>query len=665
MKKIFKSLICFFCGITFLVHLHSQGFSIPKSYQQLSQAIRKAESPDEKVNAYRNFSKYYAMGEKRIDSAFYYSQLIYDLGISENDSKILIEGLLSLGELESKTRKFNEANKKFKEALAIEVVSPQGILRNQIYFSIAKNYSKVERLDSSVLYYNLSLDEIKKHTTGPDSYGLSATTFSHLAMAYEDAKLFQDAEKYLLLAEENLDQLGDTIGLMAFYNLMSDFYIQAILSGEKHAIYSAKNAELEKAIGLESDYSHIYVSSVDELSVTEKVQFYQEALDVHLESSNYEMIKSCFSSLIDLHTKEEQWEEAIQIINNGLEFSKSQEAGILTDSQHLQESFLQKKLLILKKQSKFKESLHTLELINVLNDSLDRKSNLDVLQELNMQYETSKKEKEIAENKVEIARKTNQRNLIVIIGAFFTFLFYYLWNRSKQKKLISEQKQALQLQQINTLENEQKILSMSAMIEGQESERTRIAQDLHDGLGGLLSSIKTRFSLFQSKSDETGEGENFEKTTGMIDQAVTEVRRISQNLMPNSLRINGLRAGIQQLANDLEHIHGLNTTLDIVENLDSTLSNQQEISIYRIIQEACNNVVKHSEAKSLFLQLSQFQKELILIIEDDGKGFEIASDYPTIGIKSIKTRVTHLNGTIDIDSKQDQGTTITVNIPLS
>ncbi len=226
---------------------------------------------------------------------------------------------------------------------------------------------------------------------------------------------------------------------------------------------------------------------------------------------------------------------------------------------------------------------------------------------------------------------------------------------------------ALQEAQINEqkivqLEQERSLLAMTSMIKGQESERKRIAQDLHDGLGGLLSSVKAQLHDIERRVDALAGIDLYSRASEMIDEASSEVRRIAYDMMPTALSKLGLKAAIEDLASRLETHHRIDVDLQLFD-LDNRLEEATEVMLYRIVQEACNNIVKHADASEVLIQTSRIQNDLVVIIEDNGKGIQAGTDRNGIGMKSIESRAKFLEGQVDIASS-DEGTCITLQIPV-
>ena len=198
------------------------------------------------------------------------------------------------------------------------------------------------------------------------------------------------------------------------------------------------------------------------------------------------------------------------------------------------------------------------------------------------------------------------------------------------------------------------------IVNAQEQERKRIARDLHDSLGQLLSALKIRLEKAK-RNNETPK----QDTLNLIDNAVEEMRSLAYNLMPAALDKKGLKSALDELVDKLRNtvefkiffqIHGIDETL---------ITKEYQYNIYRIIQEGLNNIIKHAGAKEVSLQLLKVEDKLTITIEDDGKGFDIKARMDGgIGIQNIAARTEWLDGTFRIDSGPEIGSTLIVEIPL-
>lgn len=316
----------------------------------------------------------------------------------------------------------------------------------------------------------------------------------------------------------------------------------------------------------------------------------------------------------------------------------------------------------------YKNAFATKELEYKLRDKISSEKMQKNIAELEVKYDTEKKEREILAQKSVIQKKNTQRNYIlfgfIALGIITILTILFFRNKLKLQKTIAAQTEAIQKQEIIELQQKNKLLALNSMIEGQEAERLRIANDLHDSLGGLLSTVKAHFTTIQKEIEQLEELNLTKKTNDLIDEACIEVRRISHNMMPHALSISGLQGALEDLGEQLNE-QGYKTSVEI-NNLPKNINETKKAMMYRLIQEIISNTRKHAEAKSILIQLIGHNNEISLIVEDDGKGFDYskAIEKGGLGLKSINSRVEFLDGNIDWDTQTNKGTTITINIPV-
>lgn len=254
--------------------------------------------------------------------------------------------------------------------------------------------------------------------------------------------------------------------------------------------------------------------------------------------------------------------------------------------------------------------------------------------------------------------------IIILLGFYTTWL---ILKNSKKKRLLAEQQQQLEAQKNITLLRKQELNALDAMLEGQEKERKRIAEDLHDNIGSVLATLKLHFENLKLNREKKqfNQEELYEKTEKLIDETYLKIRSIAHAKNSGVIANKGLLVALKLMA---EKVSSANkTSIEVVDfGLDSRLENSIEIAVFRIIQELITNIIKHANAKNATINISNFKEALNIIIEDDGKGF----DYNKVelkngmGLNSIKTRIKHLNGTFNVDSSLGNGTSIIINIPL-
>jgi len=294
--------------------------------------------------------------------------------------------------------------------------------------------------------------------------------------------------------------------------------------------------------------------------------------------------------------------------------------------------------------------------------------------QLAVKYQTYEKEKEIKEleldNELKEFRLTQRTRLFIILLSIFSLIAagaFYLYRLQRQKlaikNLIAEQQEEISKQKINDLENSLNIKNLKAMVKGQEAERTRIATDLHDSLGGMLSTLKLQYDSLQLDHKELSEDQDYYKVMDLIDEACKDVRDIARNLKPNALEKMGLGAALKDLINR----YSLRGVMDIslhVNDVDKYLSEEAKLHVYRIIQELLNNALKHANATEIDVQLNKNDQELLIVVEDNGKGFNQHKITKGLGLGNLESRVNLLRGEMEIDSLEDQGTSVMVHIPI-
>jgi signal transduction histidine kinase len=282
--------------------------------------------------------------------------------------------------------------------------------------------------------------------------------------------------------------------------------------------------------------------------------------------------------------------------------------------------------------------------------------------ELEKKYETEKKEARIKIQQAQIHQK-NILNYFLIGGAaalLVILLLTYHNYRNRQK---------LQQAKIDELETEKQLTATEAVLKGEEQERTRLAKDLHDGLGGMLSGIK--FSLSNMKENLIMTPDNaqaFERSIDMLDSSIKEMRRVAHNMMPEVLVKYGLDKALKEFCSEIDRSGAINVSYQSVGMNNAGIEQTTAVTIYRIVQELVNNAIKHAQAKNLLVQLHQAERERLLAItvEDDGKGFDVASLKQSggMGWHNIENRVEFLNGKLDIQSGVDKGTSVMIEFTI-
>ena len=312
---------------------------------------------------------------------------------------------------------------------------------------------------------------------------------------------------------------------------------------------------------------------------------------------------------------------------------------------------------------KFDTAYSLLKKAYIADFQLDYRSNSLEINRLNVVLKTQ--QKEIENNNL----KHSKTWLTVALGVLILLLsLSYLGykNLQKKKKLVDIEKE-LQTQKIEKLLKEQELLGIDAMIEGQEKERQRIANDLHDNLGSLLATLKLHFQNLKIKKDRLKEDEDklLQKTDDLIEEAYQKVRSIAHAKNAGVHAQEGLLPAVKNFAYKVSIANKL--LINVIDHgMDERLENSLEITLFRIIQELITNIIKHSKATDATIHLTHHDDSINILVEDNGQGFDITTVNSTggMGIDSIKKRVENLNGTLTIESLNKSGTTVIIDIPI-
>ncbi len=293
-----------------------------------------------------------------------------------------------------------------------------------------------------------------------------------------------------------------------------------------------------------------------------------------------------------------------------------------------------------------------------LSDTLYQIDKQKRIAQLKLAYDVEKERAEnlelktaILEQNYVVERRTRQRNSylftgLTIILALVFFIAYYS-QRMRKNRIIAEQR-------ILQLEEEKKLLAARSIVEGQEEERKRVARELHDGLGVLLSSARMHFTSIRDKTPEAQP--LLEKAAKLLEQASGDVRRISHNMMPGLLTKYGVFEAAEELFEQVDEMEGIRAEMTI-EGDTKRLPENTEIMLYRIFQEMLNNTLKHAGAQHIMLVLTLASNRLSVVYSDDGKGFDFEEKIKerSLGLTGLKSRVKFLGGELEAQSQPGKG----------
>lgn len=314
------------------------------------------------------------------------------------------------------------------------------------------------------------------------------------------------------------------------------------------------------------------------------------------------------------------------------------------------------------------KALYHLEIANAYYDSLNTEKQNIAVNNFDTKYKT--KEKELENLRLKTNMKTNQMLLYSFIGLVIILLIisFLGYKNIIKKKRIAEQDRLIGIQELEKVLKNQELNDIDLMLESQEKERQNIANELHDNLGSMLATLKLNFQNLKRQKEEVNQQESslYDKTDALLEEAYQKVRNIAHLKNLGVIGSEGLLVAVNKMAEKMSVLEKLKINVipfGLTERLDNTI----EVTLFRMIQELCTNIIKHSGATEVNIYLTQgAATEINVIIEDNGTGFDSKTivSKAGIGLKNMEKKVEQMGGTFTIDSILTKGTTIIIDLPL-
>jgi len=477
------------------------------------------------------------------------------------------------------------------------------------YNDIARLYRRTNDYDKALEYYDNALGIFKRLR---NSKGVGII-YNESGVVFEGKGDFDEAIRRYNASLQIQQARNDSVGIAYALDFLSGAYLQKkdLQHAEQYGLQalSIRNA-IEDSFALAVNYSNLGDIYAEEKNYGKAEEYYLKSNVLASRINYYDLLANNYKQISDLS----------------------------------------------KEQSQFQKAFDYLELYNSLNDSLFRIEKTKQIQELSTRYETAEKEKEIQQQQFEISKRNYYIEAILVIFLLSSLLAYSFYRRYRLKHEAKLQREIMTQQD----------LAVKAVIEAEENERKRIAGDLHDGVGQMMSAARMNLSALSHSLGFASEDQrkNFQRITSLVDESCNEVRLVSHNMMPNALVKSGLAAAIKEFLDRID-----NNAIKIsvyTEGLDQRVNTNIETVLYRVIQECVNNVMKHASASMLDIALLKDDKKISVTIEDNGKGFNVAVAENTggIGLRNIQTRIEFLKGTVEWDSSPGKGTLVAIHVPV-
>lgn len=533
------------------------------------------------------------------------------------------------GNLEAALTAFMQVQKLFED-------SGDSLSMAKGYNNIANIYYSYSVPDKALYFYKKALDIKQRLAANSES---TNTTRINMSVIYTEQKQFEPAKKNLITALEYASKTDNQADMALVYTKLGFLYNE-MNEPAKSLPYSFKALSINQQ--LEDEFATI----------------------------------ECYFEIGRAYSKLGNIQNAITNYKKGLEYARR--TNTIARASELCELLAQAYAQTGDNTNAYKYLNEHLQYYKTIQNQ----NSAAVINELQQKFEVKEKEKKIEELKIikssqELALYKKKVQLNYTLGIFgiiiFIFLLFYYRYSEKQKRLRREKEMLLDMERMKTAaekriiqENQQKEL-LKVVINAQEEERRKIAVDIHDGLGQMLSGIKLNLHLALSDKKVSRETkEILQNIQELSNDSITESKNIASNLLPYNISGFGLVTAIKNLCYKSNQLKISNVNF-YSSDVPRKLPPELEINTYRITQELINNALKHSKAEEIFVQLFYRDNKLVLQVEDNGIGFDhaaAAAQKSSMGLKNISSRILLLSGHLEIDSVPDKGTTIVVEFPL-
>jgi len=517
-------------------------------------------------------------------------------------------------------------------------------------------YSRTGKFDSVAHYLLTALNIYRDYKV--NSPKLLASIYGNLSATYQNLNQF---DKSLYYAKKSLAQINDPNdpNLIASYlNTAHAFF--SLEMPDSTIIYAEKSLQLCKDNPLHHSvraqahcYSAIAAAKKRQKKYDEAIEYYRKAIIAEEIFPSHKGYMTIYSGMGEVYSEKGDFRQAEVYLKKSIEVAAAYEVGgkyvvdlhsRLADLYH--EAFHDDKLAY-QYQSR----------AVALRDSFETAEQKKRVNELEANYQSAEKDRALSQQQLLLTRneiQLKQKNFWILFISVTTALAIVVIIIGYRN---SKHKQKLNAIRIQSLEKEREISTLQHIIAGEEQERSRLARELHDGIMVLFSAIRMKLRQLPKSHKALTTDQEFNDLNVELEQAIKELRRTAHNLMPDMLLDGGLAEAVFYFCKSLQQNSPLHINFQLYGNLPR-LKEDAELSLYRIIQELVQNIIRHAEANKALVQFNYRDEVLCITIEDNGKGFDSASvTNKGVGLRSIETRLRALNGAMDIRSTPS-GTTV-------
>lgn len=444
---------------------------------------------------------------------------------------------------------------------------------------------------------------------------------------------------------------NDTLKNIAITELAVIHYSEGDFSASKQLFYKAQTYFQQVNLTKKSLQTDLWLSSIYykegdlDQALTTCYHVFNEALALEY----FTLYAKAGSVIGNIYLAEKDFENAKKILST-VHINSIQWGNFEIERQailKLQEAYA--------KTGDYKNAYALMTQLNRVNNEILVSQNKQQVNELEFQYKTAEQAQEIAWQKAQ--KFYILIGFVIVLVPVLALLYMYYQKLQTQSKLTKTLEKVSQ-QKIAALLKDQELQLVTASLKGQNIERKRIAQELHDSIGGNLATIKLQLSNMRKI--------NKENLIQQIDDTYVQVRELSHNLMPNKFKNTAFTLILSEYIARASQSSQEEITLQLYpKDKLNKIDEHIKIEIYKVIQELLTNALKHAEASQIDIQLSLFNNNIKLLFEDDGKGFEIDKIKLGLGFQNLKDRLKKMEGNLCINSSPNRGTVIDIDIPLT
>ncbi|TPN86880.1 tetratricopeptide repeat-containing sensor histidine kinase [Aquimarina algicola] len=519
----------------------------------------------------------------------------------------------------------------------------QGIARDRNYnnnfvrghIGSARSYAQIGNFKSAIRSFEMSLKQI------PKGEALSTVTAIYQCLSalytilgeYDKAKDIYKKGHDLCSTQKMIYHCNGTIFKLKKLNAFKNDFTTVTDS----LAYIMKKAKKEYDLGLQKE---TYQYTLDYYKVIKSRKSFSEYWVQYMQTRNAIDKLTLVKKTRELKVKDQMMRQRRRLEFLGT-LSSNQALRLKNQEQLIQAITLQKKL----ENEQYKNKILVLE----------NKNQKEVVENLKLKESQTKKENELARQKL-IKTALIVGASIIIIGVIILLFIYY--QKLKAQVTLNKVQEQMNQQEVETLKKDQELRLIKTTIESEEKERERIAQELHDSIGGNLAAIKLQVNHTFLQN------ENADKLKEQLDDTYELVRNLSHNLMPKRFKNEDFTIFLKDYLHRNTKSAGFKLNFQVFPEIQiNTLAENIRMELFKIIQELFINTVKYSKANQLDIQLNLNDNVVKLLFEDDGKGFDVNTINPGIGLMNIKSRLKKLSGNMHIDTRLGRGTIIDIDIP--